>query len=114
MRRFRTSRIGGGQLSWLVTISVAALFFAWAETRLVATDANAPYFAYRDLAWMLSWGSVFYACYFVVSFPMFYRLDEAVNDNWPLSKVVIDALAASMLAFYLLDFASRLIPSIGS
>lgn len=114
IRRFRTSRIGGGKLSWLSIIVVAALFFAWAETRLVATDANAPYFAYQDLTWMLSWGTVFYACYFVVSFPMFYRLDEAADENWSLSKVVIDALAASMLAFYLLDFASRLLPPISS
>jgi len=50
----------------------------------------------------------------VVSFPMFYRLDEAAGENWPLSKVVIDALAASMLAFYLLDFASRFLPPISS
>lgn len=106
MRRIRTSRFGGSTVTWVITFLVAALFFAWAETRLVATDANAPYFAYKDLAWMLTWGAVFYACYFVVSFPMFYRLDEAQDENWPLSKVCVEALAAAMLAFFLVDLAA--------
>jgi cycloeucalenol cycloisomerase len=109
LRRIKTSRINVGKIFWFVTVILTAVFFAWAETRLVATDENAPYFAYEDLAWMLKYGSLFYACYFVVSFPMFYRLDESPEDNWPLSKVCIDALAASMLVFFLLDLAMRVI-----
>lgn len=109
LRRIRTSRLNVGRAAWAVMVVVAALFFAWAETRLVATDKNAPFFAYEDLTWMLKYGSVFYACYFVVSFPMFYRLDEAELDNWPLSKVCTEALATSMMVFFLLDIASRFI-----
>lgn len=109
MRRVRTSKITIGRWVWWLTVLVTAVFFAWAETRLVATDKNAPYFAYKDLAWMLSYGSLFYACYFVVSFPMFYRLDEGASENWPLSRVCIEALAAAMLVFFLLDFAAGLV-----
>jgi cycloeucalenol cycloisomerase len=106
MRRILTSRINKG---WPVAIAVivcAAFFFAWAETRLVATDANKPFFYYKDLAWMLSYGSGFYACYFLVSFPFAVRIDEEEGDNWPLSKVIIEALAASMVAFFLLDLVA--------
>ena len=109
MRRIRTSRLNVGSIVWVLIVIASALFFAWAETRLGATDKNAPYFAYQDLAWMLKYGSVFYACYFLVSFPMFYRLDEGADENWPLSKVCIDALATSMMVFFLLDIAMRFI-----
>ena len=111
LRRTRTSAWNWGRVSWCITVVVTALFFAWAETRLVATDKNAPYFAYRDLAWMLRYGSVFYACYFLVSFPMFYQLDEGRDEHWSLSYVCTHALAASMLVFLLLDIASRFMPA---
>ena len=106
MRRILTSRLNVGPWVNVIVIAVGAWFFAWAETRLVATDANKPYFYYADLEWMLAYGSGFYACYFLVSFPFAYRIDEAEQENWPLSKVVIESLAASMLAFFLLDVAS--------
>jgi cycloeucalenol cycloisomerase len=109
LRRIRTSRLNAGRAAWVIMVIITALFFAWAETRLVATDKNAPFFTYEDLTWMLKYGSVFYACYFVVSFPMFYRLDEGTEDNWPLSRVCIDALATSMMVFFLLDIAMRFI-----
>ena len=106
MRRILTSRLNVGPWVNVIVVAVGAWFFAWAETRLVATDANKPYFFYEDLEWMLAYGSGFYACYFLVSFPFAYRIDEAEQENWPLSKVVIESLAASMLAFFLLDVAS--------
>ena len=39
IRRFRTSRIGGGKLSWFSLIVVAALFFAWAEDLCLIVNA---------------------------------------------------------------------------
>jgi cycloeucalenol cycloisomerase len=61
------------------------------------------------MAWMLRWGTWFYACYFIVSFPMVYRIDENPQDDWPLSRVVIEALATGMLIFFLLDLATMAI-----
>jgi cycloeucalenol cycloisomerase len=109
MRRVRTSALGRVPLSGALTILATAYCFAWAETRLVATEANAGSFYYRDLAFMLRYGSMFYACYFVVSFPMVYRLDERPGDCWSLSRTCADALAAAMLVFGLLDLCTRLI-----
>jgi hypothetical protein len=43
------------------------------------------------------------------SSPIVYRLDENPEDDWSLSRVVIEALAAGMLVFFLLDLATMVI-----
>ena len=57
-------------------------------------------------------GSLFYAIYFFVSFPMFYRIDEyhsakhaskVKNMGWTLSEIVLDSLAAGMIVTIILD-----------
>jgi hypothetical protein len=40
---------------------------------------------------------------------MIYRLDENPGDDWPLGKVVVEALAAGMLLLFLLDTATRFV-----
>src|SRR5438093_2925764 len=45
---------------------------------------------------------------FVVSFPMVFRLDERAEEPWSLGRTAIDALAAGMLTFVMLDVATRL------
>jgi cycloeucalenol cycloisomerase len=75
----------------------------------MAGGAIAEQFAYKDLPRMLKWGSLFYACYFVVSFPMIYRLDENPGEDWPLRRVWVEALAAGMLLLFLLDTAARFV-----
>ncbi len=53
---------------------------------------------------MYSMGSLFYAIYFFVSFPMFYRMEEAPTAaKWGLWRVAVDALGAGMLVTILLD-----------
>ena len=66
-------------------------------------------FYYRDLPRMLRWGSLFYACYFFVSFPMIYRLDEEPGNNWSLGRTCVEALAAGMLVLFLLDGVTRFV-----
>ena len=109
MRRVRTSALGRLPLAWPVTVVAAAYCFAWAETYAMAGGAIAENFGYRDLARMLRWGSLYYALYFVVSFPMVYRLDEAAADDWSLGRTAIDALAAGMLVLFLLDGATKFV-----
>ena len=92
----------------VITVVAVAYFMAFLETRLVATDANKPYFWYRDLGWMLRYGSIFYACYFLPSFPMVFRLEETAGDRWALSRVVFEALAAAAMVLVLIDFATHL------
>ncbi|MCI23706.1 cycloeucalenol cycloisomerase-like, partial [Trifolium medium] len=48
-------------------------------------------------------GSLFYAIYFIVSFPMFLRIDEKLGNKWDLPRVAVDALGAAMLVTIILD-----------
>ena len=107
LRRVRTSRLNVHPLVVALTVAAAAWFWAWAEIRFTTDPSLADQFRYQDMAWALRWGAVFYACYFVVSFPMVYRLDEDPDDRWTLGRTCIDALAASMLVFVLLDLVTR-------
>jgi cycloeucalenol cycloisomerase len=102
LRRLRTSRLFPMVL-WPVAVLAAAYGLAWAETFAMTGGAIAEQFTYRDLPRMLRWGSLFYASYFVISFPMIYRLDEQPSENWPLRRVAVEALAAGMLLMFLLD-----------
>ena len=48
-------------------------------------------------------GSLFYGIYFLVSFPVFFRLDEG-HAPWSLAQTAGSSLAACMLVTLLLDF----------
>jgi cycloeucalenol cycloisomerase len=109
MRRVRTSALLGRPWLWPVTVLGTAYFFAWAETFFMTDPSIAAQFYYRDLPRMLRWGSLFYACYFFVSFPMIYRLDEEPQDDWSLGRTAIEALAAGMLLLLLLDSVTRFV-----
>ena len=54
-----------------VAVGVIAHCWAWLETLAMANPLIAENFYYRDRSTMLAWGSLFYALYFVVSFPFF-------------------------------------------
>ncbi len=109
LRRVRTSPLFGHAWFWPVIVLVTAYGFAWAETFFMADPSIAEQFTYRDLPRMLRWGSLFYACYFFVSFPMIYRLDEEPGEDWSLGRVCVEALAAGMLLLLLLDSVSRFV-----
>jgi len=69
------------------------------------TICGFPYyeFADRDMAYTL--GSAFYGIYFLVSFPMFLRIDEDESKaltRW--SQVFWEAMGSGMLVLCLLDF----------
>ena len=112
MRRVRGFTAHWGEtarrLSWGFIVGVTALFWAWAETYMYITDDAAGNVWYENLDQMLLYGSAFYALYFVVSFPMYYRLDES-SERWSLSRVFIEASAVGLLSMLLIDLASHLI-----
>lgn len=63
-----------------------------------------PYYTFVDRDRMYTVGSLFYAIYFFVSFPMFYRMDEYTKQRkWTVKEAAVDSLAASMLVTILLD-----------
>lgn len=109
LRRFSRSALGTQRWLWPLAIFACAYFFAWAETYAMTGGSIAEQFYYKDLARMLEWGSAYYAAYFVVSFPMIYRLDEGRDENWTVGRTVIEALAASMLVVFLLDLMTRFV-----
>jgi cycloeucalenol cycloisomerase len=109
MRRIRTSMVGSSAVAWSIVVLATAYGFAYLETFFMTGGSIAEQFTYKDLPRMLRWGSLFYACYFFVSFPMVYRLDEGEAENWPLRRVCVEALAAGMLVLFLLDLATRVV-----
>ncbi|KAL6759528.1 cyclopropyl isomerase-like protein [Haematococcus lacustris] len=106
----RVGHLFAGSHSAVKTLAKAALVLglsyatAYGET---LTIAHFPYYTFVDHAAMYRTGSLFYALYFCVSFPMFFRIDEAVgagSQRWSLAACVWDSLAAGMLVTLLLDF----------
>jgi cycloeucalenol cycloisomerase len=90
-------------------VTAAALFFAWAETYLYITDDAAANVWYVDVHAMLRFGSIFYAMYFIVSFPNVYRLDEDPRAPWSLSRAVIEASFVGIASLTLLDLWANFI-----
>ncbi|XP_010248949.1 PREDICTED: cycloeucalenol cycloisomerase isoform X2 [Nelumbo nucifera] len=85
------------EAAWILALSY---FIAYLETLAIS---NFPYYQFVDRASMYKVGSLFYAIYFVVSFPMFLRIDEKAGDTWDLPRVAVDALGAAMLVTIILD-----------
>ncbi|KAJ6676513.1 CYCLOEUCALENOL CYCLOISOMERASE [Salix viminalis] len=83
--------------AWILALSY---FIAYLETLAVS---NFPYYEFVDRASMYKVGSLFYAIYFFVSFPMFLRIDEKPGDLWELPRVAVDSLGAAMLVTIILD-----------
>ncbi|GMH26721.1 hypothetical protein Nepgr_028564 [Nepenthes gracilis] len=91
------------KFQWLMEaacILALSYFIAYLETVAIS---NFPYYDFADRDAMYTVGSLFYAIYFIVSFPMFLRIDEKPGDKWDLSRVAVDALGAAMLVTIILD-----------
>ncbi|KAF8086089.1 hypothetical protein N665_0635s0020 [Sinapis alba] len=85
------------EAAWILAFSY---FIAYLETVAIV---NFPYYEFVDRNAMYRVGCLFYALYFIVSFPMFFRMDEKSSDKWDLSRVAVDALGCSMLVTIILD-----------
>ncbi len=109
MRRIRTSRLNVHPAVGVLVVVLAAWFWARTEISLTTSPSLADQFRYEDLPWALRWGALIYACYFVVSFPLVSRLDERAGENWALGRTALEALAAGMLTFILLDLVTTCI-----
>lgn len=82
-------------------------FTAFMET---LTISSFPYYCFEDRAMVYRIGSAFYGIYFIISFPVFYRLDEKVNavsnvQPHTIYQTVMESLGCSMAVLLLLDFA---------
>lgn len=88
-------------------LGLAALALAYAvsfgETLFMASDLISDLFWYADKPRMLRYGSLFYACYFLVSLPLLYPMDEPPGPAYSPGRAALEALAAGMLVFMILD-----------
>ena len=82
---------------------------AFAETLFMASDSIADLFWYADKPRMLRYGSLFYACYFLVSLPLLARMDEPPGPVYSPGRAALEALAAGMLVFMILDALALLL-----
>eukprot|EP01062_Namystynia_karyoxenos_P067470 TRINITY_DN61434_c0_g1_i1.p1 TRINITY_DN61434_c0_g1~~TRINITY_DN61434_c0_g1_i1.p1 ORF type:complete len:317 (+),score=97.25 TRINITY_DN61434_c0_g1_i1:67-951(+) len=107
--RMVRSLVGPSFVPSAAAFGFAAWLFAWGEIWGTTMDAIKDQFNYADMDWALTWGAALYACYFIVSFPFVYGLDETPAQRWPLRRVAESALAASMLSFILLDLVTQFV-----
>lgn len=95
---------------WTVVFAFS-YFTAFMET---LTISSFPYYSFEDRNMAYTIGSAFYGLYFIVSYPIFYRLDEKIapvaerktDDDAPHSmfKTVMEAMGTGMIVLLLLDF----------
>lgn len=88
---------------------VLAYAVAYAETLFMASDLISDLFWYADKPRMLRWGSLFYACYFLVSLPLLYPMDEPPRPRHTTGRAALAALAAGMLVLMILDALALLL-----
>lgn len=98
-----------GVVSTVFSVVFSAWLFAWGEIYGTTLEAIEEQFAYKDMNWALTWGALCYSCYFISSFPMVFNLDETPNERWTLTKTIENSLAASMMAFILLDVVCQFV-----
>jgi hypothetical protein len=58
---------------------------------------------------MLKYGSIIFGLSFIISFPLFYLLDENPKRRWTIFTVIGAAATAAMLAVFLSDIATHII-----
>eukprot|EP01024_Parvocaulis_polyphysoides_P064674 TRINITY_DN7528_c0_g2_i2.p1 TRINITY_DN7528_c0_g2~~TRINITY_DN7528_c0_g2_i2.p1 ORF type:complete len:288 (+),score=29.47 TRINITY_DN7528_c0_g2_i2:207-1070(+) len=98
----RTQKMGKIVQFFVVSNLIFSLAYvtAFMET---FTISHYPYYTHKNKFYMYTIGSLFYAIYFFVSFPMFFYLDEDIQKKKNLWQVAVDSLGAGMLVTIILD-----------
>lgn len=112
LRVLRQLKLPGRVVLFPAFVFVIGYFWAFMETRAMANPMMATSFYYLNMDRMLKYGSAIYATYFIASFPIYYFLDEETGKRWSILQTIAAALSASMLTFYLLDFAAHWVGSL--
>jgi len=109
LRKIETTFAAGPYRSLLFWVTVVAFsyFTAFMET---LTISSFEYYEFENRSDVYRYGSAFYGIYFLVSYPVFYRLDEKVSLKTgvlphTMFQTVMEAMGTSMVVLLLLDFA---------
>lgn len=105
--RWACRRFELGRPAKVALIAALAYVVAFAETFFMAVPALSEVFEYADRGRMLLWGSMFYGSYFIISIPVFARIDE--DEPWTLGRTALSALGVGMAVILLLDVWAQLI-----
>lgn len=110
LRRIETRYLPGCARTVFFWVAVLAFsyFTAFMET---LTISSFPYYSFQDRFMAYTLGSAFYGLYFIVSFPVFYRIDEKVGQHvdgalvapHTMFQTVFESLGTGMLVLILLD-----------
>ena len=110
IRRVRSTFAPGTARTCLELGLVLAMSYATAFMETL-TISNFPYYDFENRSMAYTVGSAFYGLYFVVSFPVYFALDEPdaalPSPGAALVEVALSSLGAGMAVLLLLD-ASRL------
>ena len=87
-------------LYWTLTLIMAYITGAM-ET---ITIAGFPCYKFEDFHMAVILGSAMYGIYFIVSYPMYKRIDEEGPGTTSLWMVVMEVCATGMIVYTLLDF----------
>jgi len=112
LRKLRQLKLPAMWLLFPLFVFLIGYAWAWMETKAMANPLMAGSFYYEKMDLMLLYGSAIYAIYFIVSFPLYYFIDETRDRRWTLRGTCAAALSASMLTLYLLDFAAHAVGSL--
>lgn len=110
--RHAVAQLGPWATRGITGVVVFSLAYATAYGETL-TIAHFPYYTFKDRASMYSLGSLFYAIYFFVSFPVFFWMDEEVGQTWSLVRAVNESLASGMLVTLFLDFWKLAVGGLG-
>ena len=108
LRYVRTAFAAGATRTCLEVYLVLAMSYACAFMETL-TISNFPYYDFENRSMAYTVGSAFYGLYFVVSFPMYFALDEPTpgaslrSPGAALVEVAINSLGAGMAVLLCLD-----------
>ena len=101
LRRIRTGYVNDAWRFGFECAAVGAMAYSTAFMESL-TICGFPYYSFADRHMAYTLGSAFYGIYFLVSFPMFLRVDE--TKAMPMSQVFWEAMGSGMAVLCLLDF----------
>ena len=104
LRYIRSKYVNNAQRFVFECAAIAVMSYSTAFMESL-TICGFPYYRFEDRDMAYTLGSAFYGIYFLVSFPMFLRIDEdETKDLMPYSQVFWESMGSGMLVMCLLDF----------
>lgn len=110
LSKFSYSKVQNKVLYWLMIISLS-YFIAFFETWSIQYF---PYYVFENRQQMYSVGSIFYALCFIVSFPLFFRLDESISNISSFSQFCMEGFGSGMIVLLVMDFWRLIIGNINN